>query len=164
MQREQQNPSPHHLFDDAPNDRPPSTRKHKCPYCSMDFTRHHNLKSHLLIHAHEKPYICSTCQSTFRRLHNLKRHTKLHTTERPHICSQCGRRFARGDALARHQKGPGGCPGTRSSPPVDGNNSRSDTSLLPGLESYAKQSDEHGDGASRFDFGNAGASADNKVA
>ncbi|KAI9814726.1 MAG: hypothetical protein M1827_002992 [Pycnora praestabilis] len=92
-----------------------SSKKHQCPYCSTDFTRHHNLKSHLLTHSHEKPYLCQTCQSRFRRLHDLKRHTKLHTGERPHICAKCGRKFARGDALARHTKGSGGCAGRRSS-------------------------------------------------
>ena len=63
--------------------RSPSTKKHRCPYCATEFTRHHNLKSHLLTHSQEKPYVCSTCQSRFRRLHDLKRHTKLHTGERP---------------------------------------------------------------------------------
>lgn len=92
-----------------------SVKKHKCQYCSTEFTRQHNLKSHLLTHSHEKPYVCQTCNQRFRRLHDLKRHSKLHTGERPHICPKCGRKFARGDALARHNKGPGGCAGRRSS-------------------------------------------------
>lgn len=109
--------------------RSPSAKKHRCPYCSTEFTRHHNLKSHLLTHSQEKPYVCQTCQSRFRRLHDLKRHTKLHTGERPHICLKCGRRFARGDALARHNKGQGGCAGRRAS-----------------MGSYAAE-DEYGGGA-----------------
>lgn len=109
--------------------RSPSTKKHRCPYCSTEFTRHHNLKSHLLTHSQEKPYVCQTCQSRFRRLHDLKRHTKLHTGERPHICPTCGRRFARGDALARHNKGQGGCAGRRAS-----------------MGSFAAE-DDYGDGA-----------------
>jgi hypothetical protein len=92
-----------------------STKKHRCPYCATEFTRHHNLKSHLLTHSQEKPYVCQTCNSRFRRLHDLKRHSKLHTGERPYICPKCERRFARGDALARHNKGQGGCAGRRAS-------------------------------------------------
>ena len=93
----------------------PGSKKHKCHHCGTEFTRHHNLKSHLLTHSHEKPFCCDKCDQKFRRLHDLKRHTKLHTGERPHTCPKCGRAFARGDALARHNKGPGGCAGRRGS-------------------------------------------------
>ncbi|KAK9363882.1 hypothetical protein V1504DRAFT_444866 [Lipomyces starkeyi] len=95
--------------------------KHTCPHCSQSFTRHHNLKSHLLTHSHEKPFTCTTCNSKFRRLHDLKRHSKLHTGEKPYVCSKCGRKFARGDALARHGKGANGCAGR-----ADGDNSDED--------------------------------------
>ncbi|CAG8951165.1 hypothetical protein HYFRA_00007911 [Hymenoscyphus fraxineus] len=95
--------------------RSPSQKKHKCQYCATEFTRHHNLKSHLLTHSQEKPFVCQTCNMRFRRLHDLKRHMKLHTGERPHVCPKCDRKFARGDALARHSKGQGGCAGRRAS-------------------------------------------------
>ena len=80
------------------------TKKHKCPYCSTEFTRHHNLQSHLLTHTHEKPYKCEACNARFRRIHDLKRHTMLHTGDRPHFCPKCNRTFMRADALARHNK------------------------------------------------------------
>lgn len=108
----------------------PNSKKHRCPYCETEFTRHHNLKSHLLTHSQEKPYICQTCQMRFRRLHDLKRHSKLHTGEKPHVCPKCDRKFARGDALARHSKGPGGCVSRRGS--IGGFDTSEDFSHLEG--------------------------------
>ena len=51
-------------------------RKHKCPECGQYFTRLHNLKSHLLTHSQEKPFICHECGHKFRRLHDLKRRSR----------------------------------------------------------------------------------------
>jgi uncharacterized Zn-finger protein len=47
-------------------------RKHQCQECGQYFTRLHNLKSHLLTHSQEKPFICTECGHKFRRLHDLK--------------------------------------------------------------------------------------------
>ncbi|KAL9057639.1 MAG: hypothetical protein Q9162_002254, partial [Coniocarpon cinnabarinum] len=90
-------------------------KKHKCPHCGIEFTRHHNLQSHLLTHSQENPYECSRCEQKFRRLHDLKRHTKLHTGEEIYNCANCGRSFEKRDALLHHKSGPDGCAG------VDGN-------------------------------------------
>jgi predicted nucleic acid-binding Zn ribbon protein len=58
---------------DQPISRDGKKRKHKCSECGQYFTRLHNLKSHLLTHSQEKPFICDDCGRKFRRLHDLKR-------------------------------------------------------------------------------------------
>lgn len=87
-----------------------TNQKHKCPYCPDAFAREHNLRSHLLSHSDEKPYVCSTCSSRFRRLHELKRHTNLHTTEQLDLRSEHSQEAEREDVITRHhpESSPGG--------------------------------------------------------
>ncbi|BFZ53233.1 hypothetical protein PYCC9005_000256 [Savitreella phatthalungensis] len=122
-------------------------KAHVCEHCGANFTRQHNLKSHLLTHtSNKKEFVCKECNVEFRRLHDLKRHEKLHTGEKPYVCEICGRRFARADALARHSKSSpeGGCvnskkQGRRSFGHFDGE-AGNDSSVLEGpstAESHA---------------------------
>ena len=93
-----------------------STNHHKCPHCSADFTKQHDLESHMLTHSQEKPYECPTCQARFKRLLEMSRHSKIHVIERPHTCLKCDRRFARSDTLARHEAS---CAGRQSRIGID---------------------------------------------
>lgn len=61
---------------DQPVSKDGKKRKHKCQECGQYFTRLHNLKSHLLTHSQEKPFICQDCGHKFRRLHDLKRDSR----------------------------------------------------------------------------------------
>jgi DNA-directed RNA polymerase subunit M/transcription elongation factor TFIIS len=65
------------LTGDPSSSRDGKKRKHKCQECGQYFTRLHNLKSHLLTHSQEKPFICDQCGHKFRRLHDLKRRFQL---------------------------------------------------------------------------------------
>lgn len=89
----------------------------KCPYegCQRTFQRTHNLRTHMRIHIHPKPYNCSHCERSFSRRHDLERHVRVHTGDRPYSCPCCARSFARTDALRRHLKMEEAC---RQSPQV----------------------------------------------
>jgi hypothetical protein len=54
-------------------------RKHVCDICSAEFTRAHNLKSHMNSHANNRPYPCDYCEKSFVRKYDRQRHVeKLH--------------------------------------------------------------------------------------
>jgi hypothetical protein len=65
-------PDPAMLF---PKIRKPA-RKHVCEICDKDFTRAHNLKSHMNSHANKRPYKCSHCEKSFVRKHDRERHVE----------------------------------------------------------------------------------------
>jgi len=100
---------------------------HPCPYtdCNKFFNRPHRLKTHLLSHTGEKPFVCevSGCNRAYARTEHLKRHVANNhkksedtlaggTDESSLInsakfllsCSKCPKEFASQDSLKKHMK------------------------------------------------------------
>ncbi|KAJ3068097.1 hypothetical protein HDU98_008723 [Podochytrium sp. JEL0797] len=57
------------------------------PGCNKTFDRAQKLKSHVVTHTAERPFICGYCNLGFQRNHDLTRHMRLHTNEKPHKCA-----------------------------------------------------------------------------
>lgn len=91
----------------------------KCSLCPKRFTRGFNLRSHLLTHTDERPFVCYVCGKTFTRNNDRKSHEFLHSGKKNFVCKGdlanghqwgCGRRFSRKKNLQRHfTSGKGRC-------------------------------------------------------
>ena len=90
-----------------------------CPMCNKTYTRAYNLKSHILTHANERPFVCETCGKSFARQHDCWRHEDLHSGEKRYVCGGelsskagthwgCGKRFARVEGLRIHLRSEAG--------------------------------------------------------
>ncbi|XP_044597066.1 zinc finger protein 28-like isoform X2 [Cotesia glomerata] len=79
-----------------------ATSKHKCSTCERVFPRSQELKKHILVHTHEKPYCCDICGKKFRTSGCVSRHKRIHTTEKIHKCNICGAQFGQKRYLKNH--------------------------------------------------------------
>ncbi|KAG8036832.1 hypothetical protein G9C98_004154 [Cotesia typhae] len=79
-----------------------TTSKHKCSTCERVFPRSQELKKHILVHTHEKPYCCDICGKKFRTSGCVSRHKRIHATEKIHKCNICGAQFGQKRYLKNH--------------------------------------------------------------
>lgn len=80
--------------------------KHLCNECGATFSNIYYFKSHLRIHAGDRPFVCtiSDCDKAFSSSQHLKNHCKTHTNTRPFICTigDCNKAFRKKSDLIYH--------------------------------------------------------------
>jgi KRAB domain-containing zinc finger protein len=74
-----------------------------CSYCDKAFGNNHQLQVHIRrIHLQNYSFICSTCGKGFGCLSKLEDHERVHRGERPYSCDVCGKAFFSMSHLKSH--------------------------------------------------------------
>ena len=60
------------------------------------------LKTHMLGHSGERPFICTLCEYSSKQVGDLKKHMLIHLGERPFNCTQCNQAFKTSLELKQH--------------------------------------------------------------
>lgn len=61
-------------------------KSYACKDCGKMYKNLFSLKSHILMHAGEKPHLCGVCEHGFRQSSALKIHMQTHMGEKSHAC------------------------------------------------------------------------------
>ena len=67
------------------------------------FVESGDLKKHVRVHTHDRPYKCSSCPATFTQSSSLRVHERVHKGVR-YTCDQCHHQFTRNYFLQQHKR------------------------------------------------------------
>ncbi len=62
-----------------------------------------DLKKHVRVHTHDRPYKCASCPATFTQSSSLRVHERVHKGVR-YTCDQCHHQFTRNYFLQQHKR------------------------------------------------------------
>ena len=79
-------------------------RNVKCHVCDKLFRCHSDMKTHMVVHSKERPFVCSwpDCDQAFSQKASLKDHINVH--EKKYQCQLCEKAFGRERYLRMHSK------------------------------------------------------------
>lgn len=76
---------------------------YKCDKCSKDCSKK-NMKTHLLYHSNERPYVCKLCARTYKTVSDIIRHgVRAHGGHKMHCSYKCGFSTSYTGALKDHE-------------------------------------------------------------
>ncbi|GAB6021327.1 hypothetical protein CHUAL_003937 [Chamberlinius hualienensis] len=78
-------------------------KMYRCPICG-EITKLGDLRSHLVSHTDEKPFICQFCNECFSAKGTLASHIRSKHSEKKFVCTECSFRTHRKDKLAAHEE------------------------------------------------------------